>query len=233
MTDLDFKNYLIDDLHIENIEDVLNKLSLYEKLLVEWNDKFNLTRIIKHEDVLIKHFIDSIYSINFYDFNNKIIADLGSGAGFPGIVLAIIFPNSKFTLIESNGKKCSFLLEVINQLKLANVEVKNARIEEANLKEHFDVALSRALSELNILLELAIPLLKVGGSLIAYKVHDNEFEIQNSEHALNKLYAEIVANHKYSLPFSDDLRSLIVVNKIDKTNIIYPRRYSEILKKPL
>lgn len=115
MDDLEFKKYLVDELHILHVEDVLNKFSLFEKILIEWNKKFNLTRIIKHDDVLLKHFIDSIISMKYVDFHDKKVADLGSGAGFPGIPLAILFPDSSFTLIEANGKKCSFLNETIRQ----------------------------------------------------------------------------------------------------------------------
>ncbi len=233
MDDLDFRNYLTDELHITNIEEVLNKFVKFEALLIEWNNKFNLTRIIEHEDILIKHFLDSIYSMKYVDFDDKDIVDLGSGAGFPGIPLAILFPSSSFTLIESNGKKCSFLNEVIKELNLSNVIVLNSRIEEVNEKEHFDYALSRAVSELNILLELAIPLLKVDGKLVAYKVYENEYEIEKSKNALKKLNAKIEANFKYSLPFNGDLRSLIIVKKMDKTSSKYPRDYSLILKKPL
>ncbi len=233
MDDLEFKKYLIDELHISNVEDVLNKFSLFEKLLIEWNEKFNLTRIVKHDEVLSKHFLDSIISMKYVDFHNKKVADLGSGAGFPGIPLAILFPDSSFILIEANGKKCSFLNEAIKQLHLENITVKQSRIEEVGLKEQFDLALSRAVSELNILLELSIPLLKVDGSLIAYKVFDNEDEIKKAEKALEKLHAHIEANYKYSLPFSNDLRSLILIKKLERTNLKYPRNYSDILKKPL
>lgn len=233
MDDLEFKKYLVDELHISHVEDVLNKFSLFEKILIEWNKKFNLTRIIKHDDVLLKHFIDSIISMKYVDFHNKKVADLGSGAGFPGIPLAILFPDSSFTLIEANGKKCSFLNEVIKQLHLENVIVKQSRIEEVGEKEQFDLALSRAVSELNILLELAVPLLKVNGSLIAYKVFNNEDEIKKAKNALKKLHSEIEENYKYSLPSSNDLRSLIIIKKLDTTNLKYPRNYSDILKKPL
>lgn len=233
MDDLEFKKYLTDELHVLNIEDVLNKFSLFEKLLIEWNEKFNLTRIVKHDDVLLKHFIDSIISMKYVDFHNKKLVDLGSGAGFPGIPLAILFPDSSFTLIEANGKKCSFLNETIKQLHLENVTVKQSRIEEVGLKEQFDFALSRAVSELNILLELSIPLLKINGFLIAYKVFDNEDEIKKAEIALKKLHSCIKENHKYNLPFSNDARSLILIEKLERTNLKYPRNYSDILKKPL
>lgn len=233
MTDSQFKNFLANDLNIIDIDPILSMFYKYEEILISMNEQFNLTRILKHEEVLEKHFVDSLFCLKYVDLNGKKIVDLGSGAGFPGLALAIIEKNSSFTLIESSKKKCMFLNKVIQELGLHNVKVLNTRIEEIDTKEAYDYALARALTRLNELLELAIPLLKVNGHLIAYKNYDNEEEINNSKRALKILKCSITDNYKYSLPSFMDLRSLIFIKKMQKTPYKYPRIYSLIKNNPL
>ena len=157
---------------IDITNEIFNKFEMYKDLLIEWNNKFNLTTIIKEEDIYLKHFFDSLYITKFHDFNNKKICDFGTGAGFPGMVLAILFKNSNFTLLESNNKKVLFLNEVKNRLKLDNITIINERAEiygKTN-REIFDIVTCRAVSNLSIILELAISMLKVNGLFIPIKV---------------------------------------------------------------
>ena len=170
----------------------------------------------------------------YINLDNKKVLDIGTGAGFPGIPLAIIFPNASFYLSDSNGKKITFLKEVVKQLNLNNVTIIQSRIEEMNkYRDQFDYVSARALKQLNILIELAIPLCKINGSLIAYKGPNYVDEIDLSKNALKQLDAVIDNSYLYSLPESQDKRSIVVVKKIKATKHRYPRNYSLIATKPL
>lgn len=212
------------------------QISLFEKymnLLLEWNEKFNLTAITKEDEIVEKHFVDSLEILKYFDLKNKTLLDVGTGAGFPGIVLAIAVPNLKVTLLESNGKKVTFLNTVISELKLNNVTVIQGRAEELKKRENFDVVTARAVKELNVLLEISFHLVKVGGSLIAYKGSNGEEEVKKAEHAIKCLQAGEVKVINYNLPLSKDGRTLIEIKKQIHTIKKYPRNYSEIVKKPL
>ena len=165
---------------IELNNQILKDLEAYYDILKEENTKYNLTRIISQEDVYLKHFYDSLTITKIVDINNQSICDLGSGAGFPGLVLAICFPNTKMTLIESNGKKCYFLNTVKEKLNLNNVNIINTRVEEYARKnrEIFDIVTARAVAPLKHLLEYGVPLVKIEGSFIAMKANI-EGEIEN------------------------------------------------------
>lgn len=221
----------INKLGININDDKLVKLETYYQILQEENRKYNLTRITKKEDVYLKHFYDCLSIIKIIDINSQSICDLGSGAGFPGLVLAICFPNSKITLIESNGKKCNFLNLLKEKLELNNVVVLNKRVEEYSKenREIFDMVTARAVAPLKHLLEYGIPLVKVGGYFIAMKsnVESEEENIQNYYEKLS-----IIEENKivFNLPVENSLRTLIKYKKIKVTNSIYPRRYSEIKK---
>ena len=218
-----------------NINDkILNTLEEYYSILKEENQKYNLTRIIEKEDVYLKHFYDSLTITKIINLDNQSICDLGSGAGFPGLVLAICFPNTKLTLIESNNKKCHFLNLVKEKLHLNNVEVINTRTEEyaKENREIFDIVTARAVAPLKHLLEYGIPLVKEGGNFIAMKSNTEEEE-QNINNYYNKL--DIIEKDRvvFNLPKEDSLRTLIKYEKLKQTNIKYPRRYSEIIKKSI
>lgn len=206
------------------------KFELYFSMIVEWNEKFNLTAILEQNEVFVKHFIDSLMSEKYVNFANKTLLDVGSGAGFPGIPLAINHPDLSVTLLEANGKKICFLKEVIKKLNLTNVKIIQGRSEE--FVGQYDFVTARAVKQLNILLEISSHLVKVGGLFLAYKGNANN-EINESKKALNKLNLEIVGDYKYELPSSFDNRELIVIRKFDKTPTKYPRSYSDIVKKPL
>ena len=145
------------------------KFEKYANLLLEWNEKFNLTAITKIDEIEEKHFVDSLYLDKYVELDNLRLLDVGSGAGFPGIPLAIAHPKLHVTLLESNGKKVSFLKEVIKQLELSNVDIIQGRAEELGKRESFDIVTARAVKELNILLEISYYLVKVGGVFVAYK----------------------------------------------------------------
>ena len=213
-----------------------SKISLFEKyrnLLLEWNEKFNLTAIKDLDEIEEKHFVDSLYLDKFVNLENKTLLDVGSGAGFPGIPLAIAHPNLKVFLLESNGKKVSFLKEVVKQLDLKNVEVIQSRAEEFLDKERFDIVTARAVKELNILLEICIPLVKIGGTFAAYKSNAVDEEISHAKHAYKVLDITKVERFDYQLPNSKDNRVLLLIFKTKPTKKKYPRNYSEIVKAPL
>ena len=221
-------------INIELTEQQLALLEEYYIILKEENEKYNLTRIIDYQEVYLKHFYDSLTINKIIDIHGQNICDLGSGAGFPGLVLAICFPNSKLTLIESNGKKCYFLNLVKEKLKLNNVIVINERIEDyaKDNREIFDIVTARAVAPLKHLLEYGIPLVKVDGNFIAMKANV-ENEEQNIKNYLNKLSITEAKRVIFNLPIEYSLRTIIKYTKTKETDKKYPRRYNEILKKEL
>lgn len=214
-------------------ENQLASFAKYKDLLLEWNKKFNLTAITDEDEIEEKHFIDSLMLLNYVSLDNKSLLDVGSGAGFPGIPLAIACPKAKITLLESNGKKVAFLKEVVLQLKLNNVEIVQARSEEFNKREQFDYVTARAVKELNILLEICFYLVKVGGAFIAYKSSNIDNEIENAKKAFRELEIGKIEKYSYNLPISQDIRVLLELFKKKPTKKKYPRQYSEIVKAPL
>ncbi|MGM9876157.1 MAG: 16S rRNA (guanine(527)-N(7))-methyltransferase RsmG [Bacilli bacterium] len=222
------------ELGIAITEEMLNKLDTYYHILKEENNKYNLTRIIEEDAVYLKHFYDSLTITKVIDINNQIICDIGSGAGFPGLVLAICFPNTKLTLIESNGKKCNFLNIVKDKLNLTNVTILNARAEEfsKNNREVFDIVTARAVAPLKHLLEYGIPLLKIGGYFITMKANVENEEV-NITNYYNKLNIKEVTREVFNLPKEDSIRTIIKYQKLKETDSKYPRRYSEIIKRDI
>lgn len=219
---------------IELNNQILKDLEAYYNILKEENTKYNLTRIISQEDVYLKHFYDSLTITKIVDINNQSICDLGSGAGFPGLVLAICFPNTKLTLIESNGKKCYFLNTVKEKLNLNNVNIINTRVEEYARKnrEIFDIVTARAVAPLKHLLEYGVPLVKIEGSFIAMKANI-EGEIENIDNYYAKLDIKEIKKMVFNLPKENSLRTLLKYQKLKVTNQKYPRRYSDIIKKEI
>ena len=219
---------------IELNNQILKDLEAYYNIIKEENTKYNLTRIISQEDVYLKHFYDSLTITKIVDINNQSICDLGSGAGFPGLVLAICFPNTKMTLIESNGKKCYFLNTVKEKLNLNNVNIINTRVEEYARKnrEIFDIVTARAVAPLKHLLEYGVPLVKIEGSFIAMKANI-EGEIENIDNYYAKLDIKEIKKMVFNLPKENSLRTLLKYQKLKVTNQKYPRRYSDIIKKEI
>lgn len=213
-------------------EEELKLFETYKNLLQEYNKKFNLTSILDDESIYLKHFYDSLYLMSIIPLNNySTLLDIGTGAGFPGIPLAILNPNLKITLVESNTKKCGFLNIVKQKLDLNNIEIINIRAEEyakAN-RNKFDIATSRAVSHLSIIAELEIPALKIGGYFLPLKSKIDE-ELEESNSKLNELSSSLEEIIYYELPIEKSKRSILKIRKTSETNKIYPREYNKILK---
>lgn len=209
----------------------IKMLDSYKEQLKEWNKKTNLTTIINDEDIYLKHFYDSLCIVKAIDLNNKNICDFGTGAGFPGLVLAIIFNNTNVTLIESNGKKVEFLKFIVDLLNLKNVEIINDRAEiyGKENRELFDIVTCRAVSNLNIILELSVSMLKIGGYFIPLKSNVDE-ELKSSEKKQRLLGYSFDNRIEYELPYELSKRTILVFKKIKKTDMKYPRNYNIIKK---
>lgn len=230
----EFKSSL-DKINIKLTDYQLDQLEMYYHLLVEWNSKINLTAITEKEQVYLKHFYDSLTLAKIIDLNQKLsLLDIGTGAGFPGIVLKIAFPNLKIVLLDSLNKRIEFLKLVINELNLKDIEAIHGRAEEfaQNNREVFDIATARAVAPLNILLEYAIPTLKEKGYFIPMKANISQ-EILASTKALTVLDCKVIDKSEFRLPKEDSLRTLVKIQKQTKTNKKFPRKYAEIKKRPL
>lgn len=223
----------LEKINISINEDKIKKLDVYLKTLIEYNKHTNLTAIKTEEDIYLKHFYDSL-TIAKYIENEENILDIGTGAGFPGMVLAIFFPNSNFTLLDSNNKKTKFLKYLKEKLNISNVQIINSRAEDfvRNNFEKFDVVTSRAVADLKILLELSLPALKIKGKFIPMKSKLDE-ELQGIELYLNELKGQIIKVDEFYLPIENSKRTILVIEHTEKTNMVYPRTYDKILKKPL
>lgn len=216
-------------------EDKLDKLERYYELLIQWNEKMNLTTITKKEDVYLKHFYDSLTLIKAYDLNQNIrVCDVGTGAGFPGIVLKIFFDNIDITLVDALNKRINFLNIVIKELKLENIRAIHARVEEfaKETKEKFDLVTSRAVAKLNVLNELCIPMIKIDGYFIPMKANIEE-EIEESKNSIIKLNSILENIISFNLPIENSIRNLIIIKKVNSTKEIYPRKFDKIKKQPL
>ena len=215
-------------------EEQLAKLNIYYKLLINENKKYNLTSITETKQVYLKHFYDSLTIVKVINLNNQTLCDIGTGAGFPGLVLKILFPDIKLTLIDATLKKCNFLRQVVDNLNLTDVAIINDRIENyaKNNREIYDIVTSRAVAPLQHLLEYGIPLVKINGYLICLKGNLNN-EINNLDNYLNKLDISISNKVIFNLPYEDSLRTIISFKKTSKTNLKYPRNYNEIKKREL
>ncbi len=220
-------------LNVNLTDEMLDKLEKYYELLIEWNGKINLTAITDKKEVYLKHFYDSLTLCKVIDLNEvDTLCDIGTGAGFPGIVLKICFPHLKLTLVDALNKRINFLKLVCEELGLKNVECIHARAEEYALKnrEKFDVVTARAVAALRVLLEYSIPLVKNSKYFIALKGTE---DINESKNALKVLNSKIVQKEKFLLPIENSNRTIIKVQKLGNTSGKYPRRFSEIKKKPL
>lgn len=231
------KEIFLEELKKINItltNDKLDKLQKYYEILITENQKYNLTAIIKQEDVFLKHFYDSLTLTKIVDLNTQSLCDIGTGAGFPGIVLKIVYPTLKVTLLDSTEKKCKFLQKVIDSLELKDIEVINERAEifSKENREKYDIVTSRAVAPLKHLLEYSIPLVKVNGFYIAMKGEITK-ETENIEIYYKKL--DIIEDKilTFQLPFEKSTRSLIRYQKLKETNKKYPRKYKDIKNKSL
>ena len=222
-------------IEIELTKKQIEKFYNYMNLLLEWNEKINLTAIIEPREVILKHFVDSLTIAKYIKENEKLI-DVGTGAGFPGIPLSIVKENTDIVLLDSLNKRINFLEEIKQNLKLKNITTIHGRAEEfgKNKKEReiYDIATSRAVAPLNILLEYLLPLVKVGGKAICMKGSNIE-EIENAKNALEILGGKIEKIEEITLPNSDIKRNIIIVKKVKNTPSKYPRKPGTPSKEPI
>ncbi len=220
-------------ININLTNEQLNKLENFYIFMTEYNKKTNLTRITDEKEVYLKHFYDSLTINKVINLKNYVsLCDVGTGAGFPGIVLKIVFPNLSITLIESSNKKCTYLTQLIEKLNLKNVSVVCDRSENYSkkIRDKYDIVASRAVANLKVLSELCIPLVKKDGYFIALKSKADE-EIKNSQVILNQLNSKIENVCSFNLPYENSLRNIIVIKKEKITDLKYPRNYKDIIKK--
>lgn len=230
-------------INIEISDDQINCFEKYYELLIEKNKVMNLTAITDKEDVIVKHFIDSIALIPYLtdkgiNTNNELkIIDIGTGAGFPGLPLKIMMPDVKFTLLDSLNKRVSFLNEVIDELKLKDIEALHGRAEDYasdnKYREKYDICVSRAVANLSTLSEYCIPFVKEDGFFISYKAGESEEEINNSKNAIKILGGKINKVEEFVLPGTDVSRVFVFIRKLELTDKKYPRKAGVPAKKPL
>lgn len=219
-------------------EEKYNKFIKYKDLIKEWNQKINLTAITDDEEIIKKHFIDSIKVFNCdYVKNAKSVIDIGTGGGFPGIPMRIVKEDSKMVLLDSLNKRINFLNEVINDLNLSNIKTIHGRAEDfaqtAEYRQRFDLAVSRAVANLTVLLEFCLPYVKVGGYFVALKGPAIEEEIKAAEGALKALGGKIEKIIEVDIEGSDLKHNLLVVKKIKDTPKKYPRKAGMVTKNPI
>lgn len=216
----------------------ISRFIIYYEMLVEWNTYMNLTAITAYEDVMKKHFIDSISLIKAYDVTKPMtVIDIGTGAGFPGLALKIAFPNLKMTLLDSLNKRIKFLDAVIEKLELNDIEAIHGRAEDFArpnmLREKFDLCVSRAVANLSTLSEYCIPYVKKGGYFISYKSERITEELESGEKAIFLLGGKLEKQIDFTLPDSDIYRNFVVIKKVDKTSSKFPRKAGLASKEPL
>lgn len=218
-------------------DDLSTKLDVYASELKEWNDKINLTAIIDDEGIAVKHFLDCLLVCEYADFKSgdKII-DVGTGAGFPGLVIAAAYPEVSVTLLDSTGKKLTAVENMAEAMGVTNVQIVHMRAEDAGKKpefrEQYDYSTARAVAELRVLLEYTLPFVKVGGSFLSLKGASALEEIDGARVSLRTLGGKIDSTHEFSLP-GGDKRAIINVKKISHIPPKYPRVSAQIAKKPL
>ncbi|MCR5609319.1 MAG: 16S rRNA (guanine(527)-N(7))-methyltransferase RsmG [Lachnospiraceae bacterium] len=237
--------YFCDELKKINInisEKQIEQFNMYYDMLIEWNKVMNLTAIVEEMDVINKHFVDSLL-INCikqfeYEENKDIkLIDIGTGAGFPGIPIKIIYPEVKVTLLDSLNKRINFLNEVINKLDLSDIETIHGRAEElgrnAKYREQYDYVVSRAVSNLSTLSEYCIPFVKKEGYFISYKAQNSDDEVKNANNAIEKLGGKVFDDKIVTIPSTDIDRRFVVIKKVKVTDKKYPRGQGKPVKNPL
>lgn len=239
---------MLEDLKSFNVElsdKQLEQFDKYYELLIKWNEVMNLTAITDFDDVCKLHFVDSISAVQYFDFSDKeySLIDIGTGAGFPGIPLKIVFPNLHITLFDSLNKRLKFLDEVINTLGLnesGSIVTLHGRAEDYasskskdSLRESFDLVVSRAVANMSTLCEYCLPYVKVGGNFIAYKSEKASDELQKAKGAIHLLGGKLISSDEFLLPNTDINRTICIVNKIEPTSKKYPRKAGVPSKEPL
>lgn len=216
----------------------VERLELYMDLLIHWNRKMNLTTITDREQIILKHFLDSLMLVKFEELKGKRLIDIGTGAGLPGFILGAYENSLNVTLMDSRMKKIAFLNEVIHKMDLTNIKTLSARAEdkagEPNLRESFDIATSRAVAKLSALCEYALPYVAIGGIFAAYKSGEYHKELDEAKTAVDILGGKVERVEEFKLGEDDELsRSIIFIRKLSHTPQKYPRKSNSIAKKPI
>lgn len=241
---LNFKKDL-EEFHLVLSSDQLDQFLKFYEMLIEKNKVMNLTAITEFDEVMKKHFVDSLSLVKVLDLQSSLtLIDVGTGAGFPGIPLKIAFPDLQVTLLDSLQKRVGFLQEVIDELGLQKIEAVHGRAEDyakpGQMREKFDLCVSRAVANLSVLSEYCLPYVKVGGKFISYKSDkvtvesgENKTEIEQAEHSISVLGGRLMEQKRFMLPSSDICRNLVVIEKCRPTPKQYPRKAGTANKKPL
>lgn len=237
VNDYTYLNNVLAEWNFTLNESQYNQLDIFYNLLVEKNKVMNLTAITEFDEVIVKHFADSLSICKVLPDEIKSVCDLGTGAGFPGIPMAIAYPDIQFTLIDSLNKRIKFLQEVVDELGLNNITLVHGRAEEAGrnklYREQFDLVVSRAVANISTLSEYCLPLVKVGGYFISFKSGNINDEIKASGKAINKLGGNMNEPVYFDLPNTDIARSFLIINKEKNTPKSYPRKAGTPSKEPL
>lgn len=224
------------EINIEISDEQVKAFYDYMNLLLEWNQKINLTAITEQDDVILKHFVDCLTILKYIAPNENIV-DIGTGAGFPGVPLAIMCKENRFMLVDSLNKRINFLNEVKAKIMLKNVDTVHARAEEFDqnklYRENFDVAVSRAVANLSVLVEFLLPAVKVGGRVICMKGSQIEDELNDARFAIKELGGIVKQKEEFYLPGSDIKRNIVIIEKVKTTPKKYPRKAGTPGKLPL
>lgn len=235
--DLSYFKELLEHIGVELTKEQFDQFVEYYEMLVEKNKVMNLTAITEWDEVVLKHFVDSLSINQYYELKDQKIVDIGTGAGFPGIPLKIAFPELEIVLVDSLNKRVKFLNEVIEALELKNITAVHGRAEDIGrdvmYRENFDLCVSRAVANLSTLSEYCMPLVKINGKFISYKAGNLEEELGKSKNAIFKLGGKLEKVQPFALPESDIQRNFVFVEKKSKTPKAYPRTAGKPTKEPL
>lgn len=238
MTNADILKKGIEDLGLKCSDETIDKFSKYGEILVEWNQKMNLTGIEEEKEVYIKHFLDSVAAVKKgYIKDGMSIIDVGTGAGFPGLPLRICLENSKVTLLDSLNKRINFLSEVCTNINIDDIELIHGRAEDfgkdEKYREQYDIATARAVAGLPILMEFCVPFIKVGGYFVCLKGPNADTELEESRKAMEVLGLEFVEKIDVELPEIELKHNIVVFKKVNSTPAKYPRKAGKPVKTPI